>query len=91
MRFPVLIIVKIRDEGKKFSLYLFLPLIFLLLLPLFLIGIVIYALMTAFRVDREARKTALALIVYLPRLVSASWGTEIDIHSEKSDVTVFVK
>ncbi|MBI9101466.1 MAG: hypothetical protein JEY99_03545 [Spirochaetales bacterium] len=91
MRIPWLLIFKIKDEGKGVSLYILLPLIYLLFLPLIVLGAVVFALMVAFGAGKEKRESVQALIVHLPQLLAASWGTEIIVHSEKSDVKIVVK
>ena len=91
MKIPVLLTVKVRSDEKKFAFFIFLPIIYLLLLPLFLIGLVVFALMILFRVSQESRKYALGLIVYLPVLFSSMHGTEILVNSRESDVKIIVR
>jgi len=91
MRIPWLLIFKIRDEGKGVSLYILLPIIYLLFLPLIVLGAVVFAFMVAFGVNTRTKKSVLAVIVHLPQLLAASWGTEIIVNSEKSDIKILVK
>ncbi len=85
---PMLLRVKIRDEERSFGFYLPMVLIYLLFIPVVLLGAIAVAILLAIPETSKQARSYLRLLLALPSLFSASIGTEIDIQSDAKDIVI---
>ena len=85
---PMLLRVKIRDDARSFGFYLPMVLIYLLLLPVVLLGAIAVAILLAIPETSKQARSYLRLLLALPSLLSASIGTEVDIQSDTKDIVI---
>ena len=84
----MLIRVKVRDEARSFGFYLPMLLIYLLFLPIIVLGAIAFLILLAIPQTNRQAQEYLALAWALPSLLSSSVGTEIVVQSDTKDVVV---
>jgi len=87
---PMLLIIRIRDEGHRFRLFIPLILVYLLLLPLAVLATAVWLILRMIPGTGEAGRW-MGMALYLPRLLSAARGMEIDVRDRKSDVRFYIR
>lgn len=85
---PMLVRFKIHDESKTFGFYLPMVLIYLLALPVVILGAIVFAILLAVPDTSKQARAYLRLILALPEILSASIGTEILVQSETKDLVI---
>ncbi|WP_422479139.1 hypothetical protein [Pleomorphochaeta sp. DL1XJH-081] len=85
---PMLMRFRIHDESKTFGFYLPMVLIYLLALPVVVLGAIVFAILLAVPETAKQARAYLRLIMALPQLLSASIGTEIEVQSETKDIVI---
>ncbi|MDC7125756.1 MAG: hypothetical protein PQJ46_09320 [Spirochaetales bacterium] len=88
---PMLLRVRIKNEETNFGFYLPLLLVYILLLPAYIIVAIIYAIMIAAGEKAKEARSYMKIAFYSPALLAAAKGTEIEVHSDDSDVIMFIK
>jgi len=88
---PMLFWVKVHDEEHSFAFFIPLILVYLLLLPLFVLAALAYAAMCLNWDHTKNARGYMMLVFSLPSLIAAARGTEVEIHSDTSDVSLYVK
>lgn len=86
---PQLLIMRISDSRKHFRLFIPLVLLYLLVLPLFILIAVIYGLLFLLPGTKEARSW-MKIVFYSPKILAAARGMEIDVRSHDSDVRFLI-
>ncbi|MBI9106250.1 MAG: hypothetical protein JEZ04_05845 [Spirochaetales bacterium] len=87
----MLLRIKVKNKDASFGLFFPLILLYLLLLvAIILCGIAYAFMMLAPQKSKQAR-TWMMFVFKSPRLISAARGMEIMVHSNDSDVKMFVK
>ncbi len=87
----MLVRVKIRDEKKSFGLYLPLGLMYLLLVPILVLGAIALLVLLALPKTAGKAQSYLQLILAMPSLLSASIGTEIAVQSNEKDIVICIR
>jgi len=87
---PMLLVIRVRDDEHRFRLFIPLILVYLLLLPLAVLTAAVWLLLWLFPGTGEVRKW-MGTALYLPRLLSAARGMEIDVRDRKSDVRFYIR
>ncbi len=90
MNVPMILWMKFRDENHSFRIWLPLILVYILLLPLVALGLIALPFLYLAKENPQAR-AVMRLLLYLPQLVRSMNGTEIDIHSDDSDITLSIR
>ena len=85
---PMLLRLKVHDDAHSFGLYLPMVLIYLLFIPVVIIGTIVIAILLMIPATAEQARSYLRLILALPTLLSASIGTEIVIQSETKEMLI---
>ena len=88
---PMLFWIRVHDDEHSFAFFIPLILVYLLLLPVFVLAALAYAVLGLIADDTSKARGYILAIFSLPSLFAAARGTEIDIHSDTSDVTLYVK
>jgi len=88
---PMLLRVKVRDEKSSFGFFIPLIIVYMLFVPIIILGGVAYAILLIIPETTKQARSYLQLIMSLPSLLSASIGTEIEIHSDDKDISMYVK
>ncbi len=86
---PMILWIRIRDENHSFRLLLPLLLVYILLLPFYVLCIIAYPF-TRLSGSLSA-EGAVRIFLHLPVLFSSMRGTEVEFHSNDSDISLFVK
>jgi len=87
---PMLLRVKIHDEKKSFGLYVPLGLIYLLFVPILILGAIAFIVLLAIPRTASQARSYLQLVLALPSLLSASIGTEIAVQSNEKDIVIYI-
>ena len=87
---PMLLRVKIHDEKNSFGFYLPLGLVYLLFVPIGVLGAIAYMVLLAIPKTSSQARSYLPLIQALPSLLSASIGTEIAVQSNEKDIAIYI-
>ena len=85
---PMLVRVKMQDETRSFGFYLPMVLVYLLMIPVVILGAIVFAILLMIPEISERARSYLRLILALPGLLSACIGTEVVIQSETTDIVV---
>lgn len=88
MMLPMLIRIKVRDEARSFGFFLPMLLVYILLLPILVLGAIAFLILLAIPQTARQAQEYLALACALPSLLSASVGTEVVVKSDTTDVVV---
>lgn len=88
---PMLLRLKIRDENTSFGLFIPLIIIYILLLPAYIICGIVYALIAASGNAASNAGIYMKIVFRLPQILAAARGTEIIAHSDKSNVTLYLR
>ncbi|GEM_PF-885019 len=91
MMLPMMFWVKIHNEEHSFAFFIPLILVYLLLLPLFVLAALAYAVMCLAWDNTKEARGYMMLFFSLPSLLAAARGTEIEVRSDTSDVSLYVK
>ncbi|MBN2861420.1 MAG: hypothetical protein JXK93_14225 [Sphaerochaetaceae bacterium] len=91
MSLPMIFWIRFRDDQHSFKLWIPLILLYILLLPLALV--VLFALPFLYLARNSSPEVMLVLrfILSLPALFGAMTGTEIDIQSEKTEISMYIR
>ena len=87
---PMLLRLKVHDEKTSFGLYLPLGLIYLLFVPILMLGAIACIVLLAIPKTTRQARSYLQLILALPSLLSASIGTEISVQSNEKDIVIHI-
>ena len=87
---PMLLRIRVKSDDGNINLFIPLLLVYILLLPAFIIVSVVYALMLISPATEEARRY-IKLLFHTPGLLAAAKGTEIDVKSDDGDVRLYIK
>ncbi len=90
MNIPMILWMRFRDEKHSFRIWFPLILLYILLLPVILLVLLAVPFLYLARDNAQAR-SVLRIILYLPQLVRTMNGTEIDIHSDDSDIAIYIR
>jgi hypothetical protein len=88
---PMLFWVRVHDDKHSFAFFIPLILVYLLLLPVYVLAVLAYTFMGLMGDEARTARGYMLAIFSLPSLFAAARGTEIEIHSDSSDVTLYVK
>lgn len=86
----MLLRVKIHDQKTSFGCYLPLGLIYLLFIPLLMLGAIVFIVLLAIPKTSTQARSYLQLILALPSLLSASIGTEIEVQSKEKNILIYI-
>ncbi len=87
---PMLVRVKMQDETRSFGFYLPMVLIYLLLIPVVILGAIVFAILLVIPEISQQARSYLRLVLALPALLSACIGTEIAIQSDTKDIVIHI-
>jgi cellobiose-specific phosphotransferase system component IIC len=85
---PMLLRVKVRDESHNFGFYFPMVLIYLLFIPVIIIGTIVFTILLLIPDTARQARSYLQLVFALPTLLSASIGTEIAIQSDTQEMLI---
>ncbi len=91
MSLPMIFWIRFRDERHSFRLWIPLILVYMLLLPVILLVLIAVPFLYLARNSSGEVRMVLHLIVSLPTLIGAMTGTEIDIHHENSEISMYIR
>lgn len=89
MTIPMLISVKVRSPQANFRLYVPILLLYILLSVPYLLLAIAFFIMLAVARDEQATGY-LRICFLLPSLIRAAAGTDIEVHSNDSDITITI-
>jgi preprotein translocase subunit YajC len=88
---PMLFWIRVKNRDTSFKFFLPLILLYLLMIiPIVLCAIGYTFMLLAPQSSRQAR-VYMMFVLKSPRLISAAKGTEIIVHSNDTDIKMFVK
>ncbi len=88
---PMILRIRVKSKDASFGFYFPLILLYLLLLPVFVIATIVYAIMLASPEQTKEVRTYMRLLFHAPSLLCAAKGTEVEVHSNDADVMFFIK
>lgn len=88
---PMLLRLKVKSDETSFGLWLPLLLVYILLVPAFVICSIVYAFMMLSPEGTKEARGFIKILFYLPVLLNAARGTEIEVHSNDADVIMYLK
>ncbi len=88
---PMLLRIRIRDDKTSFGLFIPLIFVYLLMLPLYLLFSLVYGVVLLCTSPKAQTRLYMGLVFKLPLLLAAARGTEINVHSDKSKVILYIK
>ncbi|PKL28866.1 MAG: hypothetical protein CVV46_04290 [Spirochaetae bacterium HGW-Spirochaetae-2] len=88
---PMLFWIRVHDDEHSFAFFIPLILVYLVLAPVYVLAALVYAVMCLLGDETKNARGYVFMLLSLPSLFAAARGTEIDIHSDTSDVTLYVK
>lgn len=89
MMLPMIMRIRIRDgQGKGFGIWFPLVVLYVLLIPVYVILAIAYALMLVMPSNTSEARSGMLIVFYAPLLLGAARGTEIKVHSNESDILV---
>ena len=91
MSLPMIFWIRFRDEHRSFRLWIPLFLLYILLLPVVLLVLLALPFLYLARNSSPQVMLVLRLILSLPALFVAMTGTEIDIQSEKTEMSMYIR
>ena len=88
---PMLLRIRIRNEETSFGFFLPLILLYIILLPVMLICAIVYGFMLLAPQQTKEVRGYMIFVLKAPQLITAARGTEILVHSNDSDVKMYIK
>jgi hypothetical protein len=88
---PMVLRFKIRSPEASFGFLIPLVLVYLLFIPVLALGVCVYVILLISPKQTAEVRAFFMMLFALPGLLTACKGTEIDIHSDDSDVTLYIR
>jgi len=88
---PMLFRIRVRSRDASFGFSLPMLLIYILFIPIAIITAIAYGFMLLAPKKTKQARGYMKIIFFMPKLLSAARGTEIEVHSDNSDVKTFLK
>ena len=88
---PMLLRLKVKSKDASFGFYLPLLLLYILLVPVFTVTAVVYAFMLLSPEQTKEARGYMKFLFFMPALLNAAKGMEIEVHSNDADIVMFLK
>lgn len=88
---PMLLRIRVKSEEANFGFFLPLIIFYILALPLYVVVALVYLIMLMAGDGAREVRNYTKIAFYVPSLLKAAKGMEIEVHSDDSDVVLFIK